>query len=105
MISHTCSYMAAYGFALSLTRGLRIESDLRVGTFLPMIYHVGDQLFTYSVVPLRRHARSSAAGRTRAAIAEMIAEERVTALWAAPRDGRRPWTRCSPRAPNSTRAA
>ncbi len=49
MISHTCSYMAAYGFALSLTRGLRIESELRVGTFLPMLYHVGDQPFTYSV--------------------------------------------------------
>ena len=49
MISHTCSYMAAYGFALSLTRGLRLESELRVGTFLPMLYHVGDQPFTYSV--------------------------------------------------------
>ena len=49
MISHTCSYMAAYGFALSLTRGLKLESDLKVGTSLPMIYHVGDQPFTYSV--------------------------------------------------------
>ncbi len=37
MISHTCSYMAAYGFALSLTRSLRIEPGLRVGTFLPML--------------------------------------------------------------------
>ena len=38
-----------FGFALSPTRGLRLESDLKVGTYLPMIYHVGDQPFTYSV--------------------------------------------------------
>ena len=43
MISHTCSYLAGYGFALSLTRGLRLEGHLRVGTALPMVYHVGDQ--------------------------------------------------------------
>jgi len=81
MISHTCSYMAAYGFALSLTRGLRLESDLRVGTFLPMLYHVGDQPFTYSVFLSGGTlilGRKPDAGR----IAEMIAEERVTALWA-----------------------
>jgi acyl-CoA synthetase (AMP-forming)/AMP-acid ligase II len=81
MISHTCSCMAAYGFALSLTRGLRLESDLRVGTYLPMLYHVGDQPFTYSVflsggtLILGRKPDASR-------IAEMIAEERVTALWA-----------------------
>ena len=81
MISHTCSYMAAYGFALSLTRGLRIESELRVGTFLPMLYHVGDQPFTYSVFLSGGTlilGRKPDPGR----IAEMIAEERVTALWA-----------------------
>ena len=49
MISHACSYTAGFGFALSLTRGLRLESDLKVGTYLPMIYHVGDQPFTFSV--------------------------------------------------------
>jgi acyl-CoA synthetase (AMP-forming)/AMP-acid ligase II len=81
MISHTCSYMAAYGFALSLTRGLRIESELRVGTSLPMLYHVGDQPFTYSVFLSGGTlilGRKPDPGR----IAEMIAEERVTALWA-----------------------
>jgi long-subunit acyl-CoA synthetase (AMP-forming) len=41
MISQACSYTAGFGFALSLTRGLRLESDLTVGTYLPMIYHVG----------------------------------------------------------------
>src|SRR5487761_51749 len=80
MISHTTSYMAAFGFALSLTRGLRIESDLRLGTFLPMLYHVGDQPFTYSVFLSGGTlvlGRRPDAGR----IAEMIHEDRVTALW------------------------
>ena len=81
MISHACSYMAGFGFALSLTRGLRLESDLKVGTYLPMIYHVGDQPFTYSVflsggtLVLGRRPNPEH-------IAEMIAEDKVTALWA-----------------------
>lgn len=81
MISHTCTYMAAFGFALSLTRGLRLESDLRMGTFLPMIYHVGDQPFTYSVF---LSGGTLVLGRRPAPdpIAEMIAEDGVTALWA-----------------------
>jgi acyl-CoA synthetase (AMP-forming)/AMP-acid ligase II len=80
MMSHTCSYLAGFGFALSLTRGLRIETDLRMGTFLPMIYHVGDQPFTYSVF---LSGGTLVLGRRPAPdpIAEMIAEERVTALW------------------------
>ena len=81
MISHACSYAAGFGFALSLTRGLRLESDLKLGTYLPMIYHVGDQPFTYSVflcggtLVLGRRPNPEH-------IAEMIAAERVTALWA-----------------------
>ena len=81
MISHACSYSAGFGFALSLTRGLRLESDLKVGTYLPMIYHVGDQPFTYSVflcggtLVLGRKPHPER-------IAEMIAEDQVTALWA-----------------------
>lgn len=81
MISHATSYLAGFGFALSLTRGLKLESDLRVGTYLPMIYHVGDQPFTYSVflsggtLVLGRRPNPEH-------IAEMIAEDKVTALWA-----------------------
>src|SRR6201994_629662 len=81
MISHATSYMAGFGFALSLTRGLKLESDLKVGTYLPMIYHVGDQPFTYSVflsggtLVLGRRPNPEH-------IAEMIAEDKVTALWA-----------------------
>ena len=45
MESHTTVTLAAHGFALTLTRGLRFESDLRVATFLPMMYHVGHYVF------------------------------------------------------------
>jgi acyl-CoA synthetase (AMP-forming)/AMP-acid ligase II len=81
MISHACSYAAGFGFALSLTRGLRLESDLKVGTYLPMIYHVGDQPFTYSVFLC---AGTLVLGRRPNPdhIAEMIDVEGVTALWA-----------------------
>jgi acyl-CoA synthetase (AMP-forming)/AMP-acid ligase II len=81
MISHACSYSAGFGFALSLTRGLRLESDLKVGTYLPMIYHVGDQPFTYSVF---LSGGTLVLGRkpNPEHIAEMIAEDQVTALWA-----------------------
>jgi acyl-CoA synthetase (AMP-forming)/AMP-acid ligase II len=81
MISHACSYAAGFGFALSLTRGLRLESDLKVGTYLPMIYHVGDQPFTYSVFLC---AGTLVLGRrpNPEHIAEMIDAEGVTALWA-----------------------
>jgi acyl-CoA synthetase (AMP-forming)/AMP-acid ligase II len=80
MISHTCSYMAALGFAQSLTRGLRIENDLRLCTYLPMLYHVGDQPFLYSTF---LSAGTLVIGRrpNAAAIARSIAAERVTALW------------------------
>ncbi len=41
MSSHTYSYMASMTYTLSLTRGLRFESDLRLCTFLPIVYHCG----------------------------------------------------------------
>ena len=81
MISHTCSYMAALGFALSLTRGLRMEHELRTGTYLPMLYHVGDQPFLYSTF---LSAGTLVIGRRpdAEAITRTIAAEKVTALWA-----------------------
>ncbi|MET0190698.1 MAG: AMP-binding protein, partial [Pseudonocardia sediminis] len=47
MLSHTYAHFAAYSFALSLTRGLASESDLRLSCFLPTIYHVTDHIFTF----------------------------------------------------------
>ena len=81
MISHSSSYLCAYGFALSMTRGLHFESDLRMGTGLPMIYHIGSQIFTFSTLlsggTIVLCRRPDAEG-----LAAMISEERVTALWA-----------------------
>src|SRR5579875_1265296 len=81
MISHTCSYLAAMGFALSLTRGLRIENELRLCAYLPMLYHVGDQPFLYSTFLC---AGTLVLGRrpNAEAITRSIAAERITALWA-----------------------
>ncbi|OYD66515.1 AMP-binding protein [Rhodococcus sp. OK302] len=50
MLSHNACYFAAYSFALSLTRGLRFESDLVQCSFLPLIYHIGDNLFSMSTI-------------------------------------------------------
>jgi acyl-CoA synthetase (AMP-forming)/AMP-acid ligase II len=81
MISHTNSYLAALGFAQSLTRGLRIENELRLCTYLPVLYHVGDQPFLYSVF---LSAGTLLIGRRpdATAIARSICGERLTALWA-----------------------
>ena len=81
MISHSASYLSAYGFALSLTRGLRIESDLRMGTGLPMIYHIGSQIFTFSAF-LSGGTIVLARRPDAVKLAEMVAEEKVTAMWA-----------------------
>lgn len=45
MISHTYTYMAGLNQALSFSRGLQFESDFRVCTYLPVIFHVSDQIF------------------------------------------------------------
>jgi acyl-CoA synthetase (AMP-forming)/AMP-acid ligase II len=78
--SHVAVTMAAHGFALTLSRGLRFESDLRVATFLPMMYHVGHYVFMLasfvaggSVVLGRRPDP--------AVIAPTLEAEKVTALW------------------------
>ena len=46
MQSHAYAHFAAFSFALSLTRGLDHENDLRMCCFLPSIYHVTDLVFT-----------------------------------------------------------
>ncbi|WP_433028794.1 AMP-binding protein [Actinomycetospora sp. CA-053990] len=81
MTSHGSSYLAAMNFALSLTRGVRLEGDLRVGTFLPIIYHVGDLIFTLSAF---LSGGSLVLGRrpVPADVVAAVTEERVTALWA-----------------------
>ncbi|MFG1635251.1 AMP-binding protein [Pseudonocardia alni] len=81
MISHGSTHLAALNFTVSLTRGLRVETDLRVATALPMIYHVGDQIFTFSAFLA---GGSLVLGRRPLPdqLVATIAEERPTALWA-----------------------
>ena len=80
MLSHTGASFGAHGFGLSLTRGVSAEDDLRVLTYLPIIYHVGDQCFTLSALAC---GGTVVIGRVPdpAAIAATIAVERPTALW------------------------
>jgi acyl-CoA synthetase (AMP-forming)/AMP-acid ligase II len=81
MISHHSSYFAAYSFALTLTRGIHLECDLKLAAFLPIIYHVADQIFTF---PAFLAGGTLVIGRKPAPvpIAEAISREGVTALWA-----------------------
>lgn len=80
MISHHSSYYAAYSFALTLTRGIRFECDLKLAAFLPIIYHVADQIFTF---PAFLSGGTLVIGRKPEphATAEAITREAVTALW------------------------
>lgn len=81
MISHHSSHFAAYSFALTLTRGIRLECDLKLAAFLPVIYHVADQVFTF---PAFLAGGTLVIGRRPAPepTAEAISREAVTALWA-----------------------
>lgn len=80
MLSHHASHYAALNFGLSLTRGVRLECDVRVGTFPPMIYHVGDQIFP---LPAFLAGGSLVLGRKPvvADIVAAVADARVSALW------------------------
>ncbi|ALE73339.1 AMP-dependent synthetase [Pseudonocardia sp. EC080610-09] len=81
MTSHAASHLAGLNFAVSLTRGLRVETELKVLTYLPMIYHVGDQIFTLSAF---LSGGSLVLGRRPVPdqVVAAIAEERPTAVWA-----------------------
>lgn len=80
MLSHTSATMAAHGFALTLTRGVPLEGRVVVASFLPMMYHIGHQIFGLAAF---------AAGGTLVlgrrpdpgAVADCIEREGVTALW------------------------
>lgn len=80
MLSHSSTHLAGLNFALSLTRGLRHECDLRLAVFLPIIYHIGDQVFTFSAFLA---GGSLLIGRRPDPdqVAEAISSERVSALW------------------------
>ncbi len=80
MLSHTYAHMGAMSFALSLTRGVRVEADLKLCSFLPVIYHVADEVLS---LPAFLAGGSLVIGRKPdpAQMAAAIAREKVTALW------------------------
>ena len=47
MVSHTSTYFAAYSHMLTMTRGLEHESEMRMGVFTPMVFHIGDHLCVF----------------------------------------------------------
>ncbi|RLV50920.1 AMP-dependent synthetase [Nocardioides mangrovicus] len=80
MLSHSSATMVAHGFALTLTRGVPIENDVRLVAFLPMLYHIGSQIFGLSVFAC---GGTLVLGRRPdvEAVADAIERERATALW------------------------
>jgi acyl-CoA synthetase (AMP-forming)/AMP-acid ligase II len=80
MVSHSYSYAAAMTHALAYTRNLPREGDVRIATFLPVIYHIGDHAY---VLAAFLSGGSVVLGRkpVPAAIARSVTQDRVTALW------------------------
>jgi acyl-CoA synthetase (AMP-forming)/AMP-acid ligase II len=80
MLSHSNCYFAASGYALTLARGTRSESELRLCSFLPLIYHIGGQIFA---LPVLLAGGSIVIGRKPVAdhVAQAVVQERITTLW------------------------
>lgn len=81
MLSHTSSTLAAHSFALTLTRGVPLENDLVVVSFLPMTYHIGHQIFA---LPAFATGGTFVIGRRPdpAAMADCLERVKATAVWA-----------------------
>lgn len=80
MISHSYSYAAAQSHAISYSRNLAVESDTRLLTLLPIIYHIGHH--AYVLAPFLCGG-SVVLGRkpTGVSMAAAVTDEAITALW------------------------
>lgn len=80
MISHAYTYLGGMSNALSFSRGVPCERDFKMCSFLPVIFHVGDQALAMS--PLLCGGTVVIGRRfDAAAIAASITREQPTALW------------------------
>lgn len=81
MTAHSYSYLSAYSYAMSLTRGLPFETDLVMATFLPIVFHCGHNS---TVMPTIMSGGTVVVGRRpdEEGLAAAITRERVTAVWA-----------------------
>lgn len=80
MMTHNYSYFAGYAYALSLTRGLEVETDLVAVTFMPIIFHCGHNSIP---VPTFQVGGTTILGRRPDALetARAISAEAATAAW------------------------
>jgi acyl-CoA synthetase (AMP-forming)/AMP-acid ligase II len=80
MLSHIYAYLASHSLALSFTRGLTQESQLTLVSFLPIIYHIGDQILSLpalvagGMLVIGRRSNPEAA-------AEAVVKYAATAVW------------------------
>lgn len=81
MMSHHFAYIGAYSHALTHSRGLRFESDIRVCSVLPVIYHAPDHTQAF---PAFLCGGTFVMGRQAKAVnfADLVSRERCTHLWA-----------------------
>jgi acyl-CoA synthetase (AMP-forming)/AMP-acid ligase II len=81
MTAHSYSYLSGYAYAMSYTRGLAHETDLVVGSFLPIVYHCGHNS---TVMPAVISGGTVVVGRRPddVGLAEAVTRERITAVWA-----------------------
>ena len=80
MISHTYAYLAGYNHVLSMTRGLDYADELRIATFTPMTFHIGDLLMMFA--PMMCGGTVVMGRRPEGHLmAQALTRERVTCLW------------------------
>ena len=81
MISHTSTYMAAYSHMLSTTRGLDHESEILMGAFTPMVFHIGDHICVFGPLVC---GGTAVIGRKPGGseMARAITDEKITCLFA-----------------------
>ena len=83
MISHTYTYMTAYSHMLSMTRGLDHESEIRLASFTPMVFHIGDHICIFG--PLICGGTAIMARKPEGHVmAETCTRERATCLFGGP---------------------
>src|SRR5215213_3910535 len=80
MVTHNYSYLGAYSFALTHSRGVAIECDLKLCSFLPLIYHIADQIMSFPAF-LAGGTLVMGRGFDARQVATAIAQEGGTALW------------------------
>ncbi|MEW6642860.1 MAG: class I adenylate-forming enzyme family protein [Pseudomonadota bacterium] len=80
MLSHIYAYLASHGLALSFTRGLDIESRICLISFLPIVYHIGDQILS---MPALVAGGKLVIGRrpNPEAVADAVVKHAATAVW------------------------